>query len=477
MADGARANVVSGTAFAMSHASTQLPFQACATCHAGALAGSGATPLAATAWKPGAYHASLPTQPTACLDCHAVSEPAPNSSTQSSWTYVFSAGGTGSNSAQWMNHGAAPVAGADCATCHAGDARSVVTTWSKSTEFHVAVTSAGTCQVCHGLTNGGGTVAGTNNNLPAGLTNSSVLTTASANTLTGVPAGTQDQITHLDVNVAGHDCAFCHTQAGRSTKAGVQGAEWAQASFHASFSAATPLLLNGTTGRCSNCHLNVKPGTTYTAMDHSGFTATSAQDCSACHSWPGTATPPTPNWKGATGTPLFITVGGFAIPLPPAATATTQVGIASLPHPTLAAGASCATCHTGGAGGKNAIGYDHLSTLINAKCSACHEAGSNLVGTIWNKATTQSAGAGDTRPFTLTTIVATRGRGGGTCNITLPNHFYPVDCAQCHAIPAANGAVTTGTAYTAAWSFPHTESRMTNPSTCNLCHTGQNCGK
>jgi hypothetical protein len=479
MADRARSDVASGTRFTMSHGSPQLGTQACATCHASALAGSTATPYLATAWKTGAYHGSVPAQPTACLDCHAASEPAPNRSTQSSWTYVLAAGGTGSNSPQWMNHGAAPVAGADCSKCHLADARTSGSAWSRSTEFHVAVTSPGSCQVCHGLTNGGGTVAGTNNNLPAGLTSSTTVSTASANSLTGVPAGTRDQITHTDVNASSHDCGFCHTQAGRSAAAGVQGAEWAKARFHASFSAATPLTVNGTTGRCSNCHLNVKPGPSYTGQDHGPFTATSTQDCSSCHAWPGSGTAAAPNWRGASGgVPPFITVGGFAIPVPPASTATTQAGITSLPHPTLAATTTCASCHAGGVGGKQAKGYDHASTLINPACSSCHEAGSNLVGTAWNRATAQASGAGDTRPFTLTSIVAHKGgAGGGSCNLTVAKHFYPVQCGQCHAAPKGISTATTGTAYTAAWYFPHTESKMTNPGTCNLCHVGQGCSK
>lgn len=60
--------------------------------------------------------------------------------------------------------------------------------------------------------------------------------------------------------------------------------------------------------------------------------------------------------------------------------------------------------------------------------------------------------------------------------MTYPNHFYPVDCKECHAKPAGNGAVTTGSAYTSAWIFPHTQSLMTNPGTCNMCHTST-CGK
>ena len=52
-----------------------------------------------------------------------------------------------------------------------------------------------------------------------------------------------------------------------------------------------------------------------------------------------------------------------------------------------------------------------------------------------------------------------------------------MQCGQCHKVPAGNGPVTTGTAYTSAWTFPHTESKMTNPGTCNMCHLGTGCSK
>jgi hypothetical protein len=476
LADAAKADVASAPGFAMAHRSAQVPTQACTTCHGSALAGAAAAAAspAPAAWLPGAFHASVPTQPTACLDCHAVSEPASGHSTQSTVSYVLAAGGTSSNGRQWMNHGAAPVVGVDCAKCHASDARA--SAWSTSTAFHAVITAPGTCQTCHGLQNGSGAVPGTGNNLPAGVTSSSTVTSASLDPTTGVSSGTLDQVSHADVNVSSHDCAFCHRQAGPSTVAGVRGLEWAQASFHASFSASSPLVLNGTTGRCSNCHLNVRPGPGFTAQAHAGFTnASGTQDCSACHSWPGTGTAAAPNWLGGGGTPQYIAVGGFAIPQPPATAATTQAGIANLPHPTVATGTTCATCHTGGVGGKGAIAYDHASALAAANCGACHEAGSNLLGTPWNGATAQASGAGDTRPYTLPSVVATRG-GSGSCTITLANHFFPVDCSQCHATPAGIDPVSTGTVYTGRWSFPHTTSKMSNPSTCNLCHTGQNCG-
>lgn len=119
------------------------------------------------------------------------------------------------------------------------------------------------------------------------------------------------------MNATGHDCNFCHTQNGPSTVTGIAGKEWAQATFHTRFTAATPLLINGTTGRCSNCHIGEKPGTTY-PVDHSTFTATAGTtDCSSCHSFPGTGTAAAPNGLGASGGfPQFITVGGFTISRP-----------------------------------------------------------------------------------------------------------------------------------------------------------------
>ncbi|HVO21595.1 MAG TPA: hypothetical protein VMU15_20215 [Anaeromyxobacter sp.] len=474
MADAARADLSSGTLYRMSHRSTTVTVQRCDACHTSALGKSTTTPAASTLWQTGAFHPSLSAQPTSCLDCH--SSTAPTAPTQSTVSYLLAAGGTATNGGQWMSHADSAVAALDCAACHQADAQPSGAAWSRSTAFHARVASPGTCANCHGLTNGNGSTIGTGNNLPTGLTSSSTLTTASSDASTGVPAGTYDQITHADVNATGHDCAFCHTQVGPSTAAGISGKEWAQASFHTNFSASTPLVLNLTTGRCSDCHMNVKPGSSFTAQDHSTFTSASGtDDCSKCHSWPGTGTPAAPNWLGATGVPPYIVVGGFTIPAPPAATPTTQAGITNLPHPSTAT-LACATCHTGGVGGLQAIGYDHASTLINSACNACHEAGTDLIGTAWNGATTQSAGAGDSRPFTLTSILARRGTGGDSCTITRANHFYPVDCAECHASPAGTGATTSGTSYTNAWTFPHTTSKMSNPSTCNLCHSGQGCG-
>jgi hypothetical protein len=341
MADAARSDVSSGVNFTMKHASSQLTFQNCQVCHGMALSRSVNTPATSTLWQTGAFHPSLASQPSACVACHAVSAPAANAPTQSSVTYNLALGGTSTNRAQWMNHGSGSVVGKDCAVCHAADAKASGSAWSKSDSFHGQVSSLTSCRECHGLTNGGGSVAGTNNNLPVSLTNSSTVTSAAADSTTGIPAGTPDQITHADINVSSHDCNFCHTQQGASTASGVQGKEWAQATFHANFTSTNPLVMNGTTGRCSSCHMNVKPAASF-AFDHSTFSAASgSQDCNSCHSWPGTGTPAAANWLGAAAAPATVTLTGWS-----SGTSITSSTV-TFAHPRPSTYTSCAQCHAG----------------------------------------------------------------------------------------------------------------------------------
>jgi hypothetical protein len=60
----------------MRHASAQVRFHTCTTCHPSALANMANPTLAAASWQPGQYHAVQAVPPTACNDCHAVSLPA-----------------------------------------------------------------------------------------------------------------------------------------------------------------------------------------------------------------------------------------------------------------------------------------------------------------------------------------------------------------------------------------------------------------
>jgi len=470
------ADVTTGTTFVMKHQSLQVQTQACATCHTTALSQASTASHAITLWKTGQLHAHSSPQPTACLECHSVSDP--TTATQGTTTYVLALGGTATNGAQWQNHTSSWVVGKDCVVCHAADAKTSGSAWSKADTFHPAATTANTCTECHGTGNGKGTVIGTNNNLPNGLTNSTKVSASAGSPNTGIPAGFLAQLTHADVNVTSLDCVVCHTQKGTSSTPGITGKEWAQATFHAQYTGARALVMNTTTGRCSNCHFAEKPGAAFTAFDHSGVTNVSgSQDCSSCHSYPGTGTASAPNWLGAAGVPTYINFTGFTIPSPPApTTGTTQPGITNLPHPSTT-GLMCTTCHDSASGGINAKGYDHASTLITTKCTSCHEAGSNMVKVPWNGATTIAAGAGDTRPFTILLNTATF--SGNTCrNFTAPNHFFPTNCHECHSTPTGVVTPSSGTAWTTAWKFVHTERNMTNPATCNKCHAAPaNCPK
>lgn len=441
------ADVTSATkVFAMKHRSTGMTSQTCTTCHASALNRSTVTPVTTALWNPGTYHATVGAQPAGCLDCHGVSEP--TQATQGTVKYTFMSGGsTPSNQAQWMNHTDSTVAGKDCATCHRGDARASGSAWNEATPYHAAVTTVTTCSKCHGTANGQGAVIGTNNNLPAGLTSSSTVTTSS------VSPGLHDQLTHADLNVSAADCAVCHTQKGPSTTPGIQGQEWKVAKFHSNFGPTRPLVMNTTTARCSNCHLNVKPPGVAGGQDHAAFTgASGSQDCSSCHAYPGTGTSASPNWKGAAGFPTTISVGGFTIPIPPAKQAgTVQVGISNLPHPAVTGGTQCTACHPASTNGhRHAAGYNHASSLINSNCGSCHEAGSDLVSVSYGGTT-----HGDTRAV-------------GNQNAT---HFYAVDCKECHLKPSTgNGVWTTGANAQKAWKFNHDTTKMTWRSTCKWCH-------
>jgi hypothetical protein len=464
MADAPRADLTGATKAKMSHGSPQLTFQDCQKCHTGALAAAptttaGAIAAASTLWVGGKLHAGMgATQPKTCGECHAGAAPAV--STASAVTYTFaSGGGTTSNGAQWMNHAAGDAVSKDCSVCHLADAKASGAAWSTSDRFHTPVPAPASCQQCHGLTNGNGSVQGTKNNLPAGVSASATKTTAG--TTTGVPAATLAQFTHADVNVSSKDCNVCHSAPTATTPLPVN-KEWAQATFHSHF-IGTPLVMNGTTGRCSSCHVGEKPTAAAFTPSHSGFTTTSAQDCASCHKYGGTGTNAAPNWLGATGAaPALMSLGGYTIP--PGAGATQPV-VNTAPHST---NTTCTACHTGGAGAKNAIGYDHSSTV--ASCNTCHEAGSNDLSPVWNGATAQASGLGDTRPYTLTATRPT----WKSCTWSGGNHFYPADCKLCHTAPSGvSVGATTSSANASKWrstGHPATGGFSRNSGWCAQCH-------
>jgi len=305
LADAEASDMASGTLYSMKHQSPLMASQQCKPCHAMGAANRAMLPAVSTLFAGGTFHTSfvfgsttvVAPQPTGCIDCHLVSQPAPNVPTQSTVTYALKTGATSTNGAQWMNHGSSLVAGKDCAVCHQADAKPMGSAWSQSTSLHTSAPLARTCQECHGLVNGGGGTSGAKNNLPSGLTNSTMATTASA--ATGIPSTTLAQISHDDINVTSHDCNYCHTQVGVAPAGPIQGKEWAQARFHLSFPPSSQPAMNGTSGRCSNCHMNDNPKSSYTTFNHSNFNnSSSSTDCSSCHTYPGTGTVGAPNWLG-----------------------------------------------------------------------------------------------------------------------------------------------------------------------------------
>ncbi len=490
MADAAKSDLSSGVNYAMKHTSSQLTFQNCQLCHATALSRGASTPDVSTLWQPGAFHASLAPQPTACLTCHAISEPAAKASTQSSVNYNLPLGGTSTNAAQWMNHGSGFATGKDCVTCHAADAKASGAAWSKSDSFHGVVSNPGSCKECHGLTNGGGSTAGTNNNLPVGLTNSSTVTSAAADNTTGVPSGTLDQITHADINISGHDCNFCHTQKGVSTASGVQGKEWAQAAFHANFTSTNPLLMNGNTGRCSDCHMNVKPGAGFAAFDHTAFTATpGSQDCSSCHSWPGTGTP-TPNWLGASAAPALVTLTNWGYGSPTTHTVT-------FAHPSPSTYTSCAQCHAGSSF-STIIDFNHDGLTRNVTvdgvpatpnlgtsqynistnptfCVACHSSNSQWVSRGVSSTIIADTTSGSTTVTTGSTSALTLGMTISGTGIPINTTITAIPSATSITVSTAANATTTGTTLTVT----HMSIRQatigshngsTNGEECTSCH-------
>ena len=90
------------------------------------------------------------------------------------------------------------------------------------------------------------------------------------------------------------------------------------------------------------------------------------------------------------------------------------------------------------------------------------------MGTVWNGATSLSAGAGDTRPITIASVPQQSGTSA-------PYHFFrdrggvQVDCFNCHRAPTGVSTATTGTTYTSNWSFHHPP-KNTIQNFCYGCH-------
>lgn len=406
--------------------------QDCGSCHKLPTAAQLTLP-ALSSWAGGLFHASLPnaaSQPTACTECHTAD--GPTAITVSTYD------------TQHMNHKSARVT-AECATCHMSDTTSNPRAWNKSTLFHLSGAAAPlSCQECHGLGNGS-TVAGTGNDIPAGVTLSDTLTSSTA-----LPAGTYVRFLHTDINAAGKDCNVCHTQVG------IFSAKWKSASFHTSV---TSLNLNQTTGRCDNCHLNEKPTAVVSGMNHATI---GTQDCSACHTFPGTGTLSAANWLGATAggphTVTFVTsyqntcvschtASGSTIPplgmpttvlkaVTNAGGTKTNIDFAHAYTSTTAGtnGAStvtynltnCLGCHTKAATNaelNNGQGYLTATAWVNTGVFSNH-----IIPATVNNATTPATVTG----AKITSCIPCHLTEGQTKHCGGSKTTYPPDCVRCH---------------------------------------------
>ena len=315
-----------------------------------------------TNFSGGLFHKNVaPTGVTSCVDCHtktAIANPT-----------------VSAIDAQHMNHNSTTV-GSDCYMCHKNDLAASITptAFGKSNLFHAGTNTnlsvsgsvVSTCTECHGLTNGGGSVPGTNNEIPAaGAKNTDVASTYPAGNTT-----LMDQIDHNDTTVTGKDCDICHTNIGPT------GPKWKSAKFHAN------VAVTGPATACESCHANLRPAGIANGEDHSVTAPMSHTACGTCHTNPagtGTigSTSSPPNWLNAVGGSIPATI---TFPAP------TGSGWAplTLAHPVPATGVTCAQCH-GTSVGATVIGWDHghMPALPSGAkyCMYCHLTGQQVVAT------------------------------------------------------------------------------------------------
>ena len=86
----------------------------------------------------------------------------------------------------------------------------------------------------------------------------------------------------------------------------------------------------------------------------------------------------------------------------------------------------------------------------------------------WSGTTSQSAGAGDTRPFNLAPLTPS------ICNKAIASpgpHFYPYDCGLCHRVPSGSGTAAAGATYKSVWKGYHPpKTGSTSSQPCAICH-------
>jgi hypothetical protein len=379
----------------------------------------------------------------ACVDCHALGY-APGTTTMvhndvtqtpcaacHSTTTVFSGTGQGTNGQPWQmpavstTGGHIPIGALDCANsgCHVvsnpmtanGAGFQITAVPALSAAGHTAVTATQACQACHALGMSfklvapATMVAPASNHIPPDNTSTPTVACSGCHAATSVGTGgfkltgtvgtaAPVMTAAMHTVVSSVSCNTCHEASaanlgfqGITTNIILRPGYGANSGYN--FTAALPTTLPA-------------PVPSQTDTNHQTTAAEATpNDCSGCH----TTTPPFAN--------------GTAIPAN---------------HITIASGAVCASCHTGGT---NSVVLPMPHTSVTGTCASCHNNATKFAGSVFTPTGT-SGGTFGTQTganFQARQIIASPAVGATGGHIPPPTAD---DCNVCHLSTSAFGPGT-----------------------------------
>lgn len=220
----------------------------------------------------------------------------------------------------------------------------------------------------------------------------------------------------------------------------------------------------------------MKPGSSFTAFDHSALSGTSAQDCSSCHTWPGTGTASAANWLGAAGSHASSgTTKGSTLDCNTchgqSGSATLHLSVAASSHyGGVSNGNGCITCHINFAGFKDTttnLLYPHANATADASgCGTCHAFQSQIYTTLTNTPSLTYAMSAGSHSFSQTQSVTGSHEDRSFTSAHTSSNM--TNCGACHSYSST-------TSSTNIWTFVH---EPKNPGVnngkssngCNMCH-------
>ncbi|HWE23130.1 MAG TPA: hypothetical protein VG496_04235, partial [Myxococcales bacterium] len=396
------------------------------------------------------FHASVGTQPSSCLDCHANSRPA-----------LLTSSNAALPAGVQFDH---TTATGECTTCHVNGS---FTSWTGG-KFHLTGSATpASCVSCH------------EGERPKSAANWKSTTYSKAPFDYGGNSALGN--THGD----GLDCASCH--AGPGTGGSWGGTQtWVGGVFM--HGPGTP---SATT--CVACHSsqrpdlnNVPPSQLPGSFDHA---ANAAIDCFACHqatvsrgTYASYLPIPGGDWRGATAPPAGLTSdvaqnvmvtagiptwsGPSIVNVTPRSETLAMQMLHSSSQVPAAIAASCANCHVDAVSGIYYPGVLHASlTALNAAqpsaCSDCHAgaAPQGFVGPI----ATNPARKPPSAEMKHDAVAWSAGKPGTTALVTQ-------DCGKCHLAPLQVAAGAWGVGRSGSAPALYHASLPAAPSSCIDCH-------